>query len=89
MSPGCLAGRRTGKWVALVNRGSSQPFGALNQTISMLFYNDSFRPAHAWLPLSATMEDPDLSALVAWTATSLPTCHARITQAVPTVQIPG
>jgi CubicO group peptidase (beta-lactamase class C family) len=33
MSPGCLTGRRAGKWVPLVNRGSSQPFGAFSQTI--------------------------------------------------------
>jgi hypothetical protein len=39
MSPGCLAGRYSGKWVPLVNHGSSQPFGALNQTISLVFYN--------------------------------------------------
>jgi hypothetical protein len=45
MSPGCLAGRRTGKWVALVNCGSLQPFGAFNQTISVFFYNRKGRTA--------------------------------------------
>jgi len=39
MLPGCLACRHTGNWVALVNRGSSQPSGAFNQTISVFFYN--------------------------------------------------
>lgn len=48
MSPGCLAGRRTGKWVALVNRGSFQPFGALNQTISVLFYTIRQGPLQAF-----------------------------------------
>ena len=47
MSPSCLAGRRTGKWVALVNRGSSQPFGAFTQTISVFFYNRKGRTAPA------------------------------------------
>ena len=39
MSPVCLAGRRTGKWVALVNRRSSQSFSGFNQAISVFFYN--------------------------------------------------
>ena len=47
MSPGCLAGKRTDKWVALVNRGSSPPFCAIHQTISVFFHIDVLRLVHS------------------------------------------
>jgi len=55
MSPGCLARRRTGKWMALVNRGSSQPFGASNQAISVFFYNNREGPLQALLKRSRSV----------------------------------
>jgi hypothetical protein len=55
MSPGCLARRRTGKWMALVGCGSSQPFGASNQAISVFFYNNREGPLQALLRRSISI----------------------------------
>jgi hypothetical protein len=44
MSPGFLAGRRTGKWVTLVDWGFKPAVCTANQRISVFFYNRKERP---------------------------------------------